>query len=1118
MLKWLGKTVEKRPWLVIGIVLLITFGFVSLLPALQMETSTEDFMPDNKIVNANQRVTEYFGQSSEMLMVFVDKQNAQNVITPQALKEEYKVLKDLEDFDEVESSISVAGFIDMICQFEFGSSLLNCTDEQIKIAYDDMMSNIDSNEIKMMKTDDPNEKIDFIPISIFSKGKNIDSLDLKNYYIDSTNQTFIFSIEVYDVSTFKEKISSPHNKINTWEWYINFENLIVFDEKLAGMSYQIAAHIEPSEPVWEIGNRIIGNLKAILKNIRNHQLFNSYKSEVYLWIKVPGQDISFPIVLESGNVTFNYNENRIEMEVSREELGKYGIAPTFGGMELPAKIGNSKAGVRIYQSPILKQPWRRVSININFIQKLVEVIQNRPLINSISTRILNNFGDFSWEDFNELFDMLNSGEFTKESLSLKDIASRWVILDEASSLDSSDNVLFIKPLFFEDLKSSSIMFLSNDLDENSGPSKTLMMIQLNITTDEMGFENMGGELGVISSEIKQTLIELDNKLSYVSMKITGDAIISNEMNEATMDANIIIMPGIFVVICLILLIMFKKFSYVILPLISLGISVIWLFGTMILLGISFNMMMVAIVPLLMGLGVDYSVHLFHNYKAELKNGKKPGLAIIASIQDVGMAIFLATLTTVVAFLSFLSAGIPPLRDFGILCALGIIYTLITALTFQMAVRYLLDRKKIKGLVSKNNNKISLDFYMEKFSKFILKQRKIILIFAVFITLILAIGIPQVKTTFDMNDFLPEGNESLKLMIDIGKSFPSASESQEYILIEGDVASVETLKGISKTYENLKDDEFVTKTPSGEPKENSILSIIRNAIRDNSSLSVIYNIDSSGIPKSDFDVKGIYDYLYNNEKYMMDTRSVLHQQGNNYDATVMRIYTDSSYSDKDSDNSNTQSETLYENLNNDLVTYGEASAIVTGFSSSIYTIMNSMTESQLISTLISVLLAALILMIVFRNPLLGLITIIPVAISIIWIIGSIYFIGYSFNIMTVMVTSLNIGIGIAFGIHVTQRFRLTADRTGDVQKAVSKTIEHTGGALFIAALTTAAGFGMLILAPLPPEQQFGIITAMTVIYSYITSIFILPPVLMKWGEWRKQKKGFIISPNKIIDDY
>jgi len=403
--------------------------------------------------------------------------------------------------------------------------------------------------------------------------------------------------------------------------------------------------------------------------------------------------------------------------------------------------------------------------------------------------------------------------------------------------------------------------------------------------------------------------------------------------------------------------------------------------------------------------------------------------------------------------------------------------------------------------------------MEKFSKIILKQHKIIFVITIFITIIMLIGIPNVETTFDMNDFLPEGNEAMEIFKDIEEFFPSASESQEYILIEGNIASVETLEGISKTYENLKDDEFVTMTPSGNPKEKSILSIVRTAIRDNSSLSSAFNINSNGIPKNDVDVLRIYDFLYDHDEYKMDVRNVLHRDGDTYDATVIRIYTSGSYSDGNGENSNKQSEILYQSLNEDMVSYGEADAIVTGSSSSIYTIMGSMTESQLVSTLISVLLAALILMIVFRNLILGLITILPVGISIIWIVGTIYFIGYSFNIMTVMVTSLNIGIGIAFGIHVTQRFRLTADRTGDVKKAVSKTIEHTGGALFIAALTTAAGFGMLILAPLPPEQQFGLITAMTIIYSYITSIFVLPPVLLKWGQLRKKKKGFIISPGK-----
>ena len=54
-------------------------------------------MPDDEIINANQRVAKYFGQTGEILMVFVEKQNAQNVVTPKALREEYQVLKNLDE-------------------------------------------------------------------------------------------------------------------------------------------------------------------------------------------------------------------------------------------------------------------------------------------------------------------------------------------------------------------------------------------------------------------------------------------------------------------------------------------------------------------------------------------------------------------------------------------------------------------------------------------------------------------------------------------------------------------------------------------------------------------------------------------------------------------------------------------------------------------------------------------------------------------------------------------------------------------------------------------------------------------------------------------------------------
>jgi predicted RND superfamily exporter protein len=208
------------------------------------------------------------------------------------------------------------------------------------------------------------------------------------------------------------------------------------------------------------------------------------------------------------------------------------------------------------------------------------------------------------------------------------------------------------------------------------------------------------------------------------------------------------------------------------------------------------------------------------------------------------------------------------------------------------------------------------------------------------------------------------------------------------------------------------------------------------------------------------------------------------------------------------------EIVYEDLKADAANnFNTAQFVVTGENSMMFVIMESMTESQIISTSMCIILAALVLIIAYKNILLGLIAMIPVSISTIWIIGTMYFIGYSLNVMTIMITSLTIGLGITFAIHAVERFRQTADKTGDVLKSVSETIAHTGTALFIAAITTISGFGMLIFTPMPIEQQFGIITSITILYAFLTSIFILPPVLLFWGKWRKKTKGYVISQEK-----
>jgi predicted RND superfamily exporter protein len=113
-------------------------------------------------------------------------------------------------------------------------------------------------------------------------------------------------------------------------------------------------------------------------------------------------------------------------------------------------------------------------------------------------------------------------------------------------------------------------------------------------------------------------------------------------------------------------------------------------------------------------------------------------------------------------------------------------------------------------------------------------------------------------------------------------------------------------------------------------------------------------------------------------------------------------------------------------------------------------------------------------------------------------------GYSFNVLTAMVASLGIGIGVPFGIHITHRFLEDRRRYDTIDEALSHTLTHTGGAMAGSAATTVAGFGVLVLASLAPMQQFGTIVAITILYSFLAAVFVQPSCLKLWAEWRARK--------------
>ena len=152
---------------------------------------------------------------------------------------------------------------------------------------------------------------------------------------------------------------------------------------------------------------------------------------------------------------------------------------------------------------------------------------------------------------------------------------------------------------------------------------------------------------------------------------------------------------------------------------------------------------------------------------------------------------------------------------------------------------------------------------------------------------------------------------------------------------------------------------------------------------------------------------------------------------------------------------------------------------------------------------TILLSFIILTAVFwytdGQPLLGIISMLPVLLVLVWILGTMVTIGYTLNVMTILIGALTVGLGVTYAIHISHRFIEEMEHHHSLEKAVNNTVKNTGSALFGAAMTTVLGFGVLFFAILPPMKQFGTMTALTILYSFLSSVWVLPSMLVIWAK-------------------
>jgi predicted RND superfamily exporter protein len=661
--------------------------------------------------------------------------------------------------------------------------------------------------------------------------------------------------------------------------------------------------------------------------------------------------------------------------------------------------------------------------------------------------------------------------------------------------------------------SDAFVFMPNDYESGSTTASSTMVVVFQSTDREI-------PMGQAPERVVESQTEMANLASSVDASkeilVVGNGIISDEMEQSRKDTFLIVGPIALLFVMVTLVLAYRDLLDIVLSLVGIVLVQVWTFGTLGLVGIPFNPVLIAIPVLLIGLSIDYGIHVFMRYReARTATGDGVGTSMKASLAGVGGALVLVTVTTVVGFLSNLASPLGPIRDLGLISAIGIVGALVVFGTLIPALKVELDSLLERFGIDRQQRPIGTDGgwvarLLSVGSTAARRAPVAIVVITLLLTAVTAFGAAQVSTSFEPEDnlageapawaeTLPEpfapGEYTAKKNLHYTNDRFVRHDSQVQILVEGDVTEPDTLEKVAAAKAEAANQAVVVVLSNGEPQTVSPLTVMDRVAARNESFNETYvaaDTDGDGIP--DENLERVYDELYAAAPERAD--GVLHRQDGEYEALRMAV---SVNPEADGGETVDQMGTVTGVLDGDGRT-----ATATGQPIINQLVQDHLLETLVTSFLITILVVVAILMLVYRvahgSATLGLVTALPVVFCVSWIVGTMYALGLPLSVLTTIVASLTIGIGIDYSIHVSERFRTELADAGTAGEAIATTIQGTGSALLGSAATTAVGFGVLAFALLPMLQQFGTITALMIVYAFLGSVLVLPSLLVLWARY------------------
>ena len=696
--------------------------------------------------------------------------------------------------------------------------------------------------------------------------------------------------------------------------------------------------------------------------------------------------------------------------------------------------------------------------------------------------------------------------------------------------------------------SGSLSNLAIDTNDDGIWDTTFILVGLNHNMSETKIWDGFEEFHVHIEEVMDARGTKETKMTLTGVtKILED--VSDEIYEDLKG----MMPLSILFVIIIITLLHRSWKIVIITGLPILMALCVTFGSTVIFDMTLTPMIIAAGPILVGLGVDYSLHIINrieesrnriidevserNYNARISGKSEENLpeswdiglykeATMESISTTGKAVLLSAVTTVIGFSVLAEPNlvpIIPMRTVGITLVLGITITLILSTILVPVLGWILKFKK------RSNPPV-----WNKVGHVPIKYHYVIIAVVLIFT---SWGIYYMQDELGKpitgSSEVPEGITSMEVIVEYSEQFDSGQTSM-FILDASergatngttairDIPVLDAIESMENSVGNVSNTSttsivtflksiHISLNESGiEAYDDSLWNILHHPCWTwdyNSEIIPPITSDPIQEPHKAAAEIAFCEGLVINEATNPGSRAIL--RGDFVDVTLdtLSLEVRSMLFNEPEDKTLVYVEQPYLNLIyagglrdqiDSILKEGpevegvDTSKLAGGLPVSL-DVNKGVHDAQSSTTIVTLFVLIGVLMIIFRSFRLGIFTMLPVAVVVLWQPLLMKSGDVNVNLFTAMVGTIVFGIGVDDCIHMMERIR----EEGETAVGISRSIERTGQTIFETSITTMSGLAAGLFLAFPGLTNFFSLMIMLIGFAFLTSVFFLPASLTSW---------------------